>query len=103
MSVLFPLIIVLGVLLALLLAHVRSRRRRLPLPDLLPYVLVPGVVAGLIWLFLTNVDFGLFNNILHGVGVKPVDWLGANSALPMLAAVDIWRNAGYWASSLSPS
>ena len=27
--------------------------------------LVPGVVAGLIWIFLTNVDFGLFNTLLR--------------------------------------
>src|SRR5207253_467220 len=27
-------------------------------------VLVPGVVAALIWLFLTNADFGLFNTLL---------------------------------------
>ncbi len=59
--------------------------------------LVPGVVAGLIWLFLTNPDFGLFNNILHAIGAKPVVWLGENSALRTLAAVDVWRNAGYWA------
>ena len=60
-------------------------------------VLVPGVVAGLIWLFLTNPDFGLLDNLLRGVGAKPVTWLGASTALPTLAAVDVWRNTGYWA------
>ncbi len=44
-------------------------------------VLVPGVVAGLIWLFLTNVDFGLFNTSCASLGVKPVIWLGAESRL----------------------
>jgi ABC-type sugar transport system permease subunit len=39
----------------------------------------------------------LFNNILHAVGAKPVIWLGESSALRTLAAVDVWRNAGYWA------
>ena len=60
-------------------------------------MLVPGVVAGLIWIFLTSVDFGLFNTILKAVGVKPVTWLGAGSALPVLAALDVWRSLGYWA------
>ena len=55
------------------------------------------MVAALIWLFLTNPEFGLLNNILRGVGAKPVTWLGASTALPTLAAVDVWRNAGYWA------
>lgn len=60
-------------------------------------VLVPGVVAALIWLFLTNIDFGLFNEVLRAVGGKPVTWLGADTALPVLAALDVWRNVGYWA------
>ncbi len=60
-------------------------------------VLVPGVVAGLIWLFLTNVDFGLFDNVLRAVGVEPVTWLGSGTALGVLAALDVWRNVGYWA------
>jgi len=60
-------------------------------------VLVPGVVAALIWLFLTNVDFGLFNEALRAFGAKPVTWLGASTALPVLAALDVWRNVGYWA------
>jgi ABC-type sugar transport system permease subunit len=60
-------------------------------------VLVPGVVAGLIWLFLTNVDFGLFNDVLRFLGIQPVTWLGGGSALGVLAALDVWRNVGYWA------
>jgi multiple sugar transport system permease protein len=60
-------------------------------------VLVPGVVAGLIWLFLTNVDFGLFDNALRALGIQPVTWLGSDTALGVLAALDVWRNVGYWA------
>lgn len=60
-------------------------------------VLVPGVVAALIWLFLTNVDFGLFNEVIRLFGGKPVIWLGADHALPVLAVLDVWRNVGYWA------
>jgi ABC-type sugar transport system permease subunit len=59
--------------------------------------LVPGVVAGLIWIFLTNVDFGLFNTMFRLVGLDPVTWLGPKSALQVLAALDIWRSFGFWA------
>jgi ABC-type sugar transport system permease subunit len=60
-------------------------------------VLVPGVVAALIWLFLTNVDFGLFNDVMRAFGALPVIWLGADHALTVLAVLDVWRNVGYWA------
>ncbi|HZF32770.1 MAG TPA: sugar ABC transporter permease [Candidatus Angelobacter sp.] len=60
-------------------------------------VLVPGVVAALIWLFLTNVDFGLFNDVIKAFGGLPVTWLGADNALTVLAVLDVWRNVGYWA------
>jgi ABC-type sugar transport system permease subunit len=91
-----PLTIVLGVLLALLMVRVGRGGGVYRFLIYFP-TLVPGIVAGLIWLFLTNPDFGLFNTILHAVGAKPVVWLGENSALRTLAAVDVWRNAGYWA------
>jgi ABC-type sugar transport system permease subunit len=60
-------------------------------------VLVPGVVAALIWLFLTNSDFGLFNTVLRALGLSPVTWLSTDSALGILIALDVWRNVGYWA------
>lgn len=60
-------------------------------------VLVPGVVAALIWLFLTHADFGLFNQVVVALGGRPMVWLGADSALYVLAALDVWRNVGYWA------
>jgi ABC-type sugar transport system permease subunit len=91
-----PLTIVLGVLLALLMVKVGRGGGVYRFLMYFP-TLVPGVVAGLIWLFLTNPDFGLFNNILRALGAQPVVWLGSNSALRTLAAVDVWRNAGYWA------
>jgi ABC-type sugar transport system permease subunit len=91
-----PLTLVLGVLLALLMVKVGRGGGVYRFLIYFP-TLVPGIVAGLIWLFLTNPDFGLFNNILHAVGAKPVIWLGESSALRTLAAVDVWRNAGYWA------
>jgi ABC-type sugar transport system permease subunit len=91
-----PLTLVFALLIALPLARIGRAGAAYRFLIYFP-VLVPGVVAGLIWLFLTNVDFGLLNDIFRGVGLKPVVWLGSSTALPVLAAVDVWRNAGYWA------
>jgi ABC-type sugar transport system permease subunit len=46
---------------------------------------------------MTNVDFGLFNEVARALGGKPVVWLGADHALTVLAILDVWRNVGYWA------
>jgi ABC-type sugar transport system permease subunit len=88
------LLIALGV--AMLLARVKRGAAAYRFFVYFP-VLVPGVVAGLIWIFLTSVDFGMFNTILKALGAKPQTWLGAGSALPVLAALDVWRSLGYWA------
>jgi ABC-type sugar transport system permease subunit len=88
------LVVAFGV--GMLLAHVQRGGAAYRFLVYFP-VLVPPVVAALIWIFLTNVDFGLFNTILKALGAKPVTWLGASTALPVLAALDAWRNVGYWA------
>jgi multiple sugar transport system permease protein len=91
-----PATLVIALAIALLLARVRRGASTYRFLVYFP-VLVPGVVAGLIWVFLTNVDFGLFNTLMRLVGLEPVIWLGTGTALPVLAAVDVWRSVGYWA------
>ncbi|HVT52832.1 MAG TPA: sugar ABC transporter permease [Dongiaceae bacterium] len=91
-----PLILVGALGVALILAKIRHGGSIYRFLVYFP-VLVPGVVAALIWLFLTNVDFGLFNNVMKAFGAYPVTWLGADSALGVLAVLDVWRNIGYWA------
>ncbi len=91
-----PPILVGALLIGLLLARIRRGGAVYRFLVYFP-VLVPPVVAALIWLFLTNVDFGLFNEVLRAFGVEPVTWLGSSTALPVLAALDVWRNVGYWA------
>jgi ABC-type sugar transport system permease subunit len=91
-----PPTLILALFTALLLARVRRGGSTYRFLVYFP-VLVPGVVAGLIWIFLVNIDFGLFNTVLKLVGLQPQVWLGAGSALGVLAALDVWRSVGYWA------
>jgi ABC-type sugar transport system permease subunit len=91
-----PFTIVLALGIALLLNGIRRGGSTYRFLVYFP-VLVPGVVAALIWIFLTNVDFGLFNTVLRLGGLQPVNWLGAGTALPVLAGLEVWRSVGYWA------
>ena len=91
-----PLILIGALSIALILARVEHGASVYRFLVYFP-VLVPGVVAALIWLFLTNIDFGLFNDVIRFFGGMPVTWLGADSALTVLAILDVWRNVGYWA------
>lgn len=90
-----PTIIVISLVLGMSLARVR---RGATVYRFLVYfpVLVPPIVVGLIWVFLTHVDFGMFNIILRLVGAEPVNWLSTTNALPVVAAADVWRSVGYW-------
>ena len=91
-----PTMLVLALCIALVLAKVQRGGSTYRFLIYFP-VLVPGVVAALIWVFLTNIDFGFFNTLLRTLGLPGVTWLGAGTALPVLAALDVWRFVGYWA------
>lgn len=55
-------------------------------------VLIPGIVVGAMWKLLLNPDFGLVAQLLGGVGLPPVNWLGdASTALLSVMLVDIWH------------
>lgn len=58
---------------------------------LLPMLCAP-VVVGLLAKFMLDPSFGIVNQILGGLGISPVDFLGSPSlALPTLIVVDIWQ------------
>lgn len=60
-------------------------------------VLIPSVVAGVVWIFVTHTDVGPLNMTMRAVGMPPQIWLGQGLALFTLAMVEVWRNVGYWA------
>lgn len=90
-----PAIVVISLTIALLL---NSRDSRL-LRALRAFYFVPaitGIVAiSLVWGYLFNTQFGLFNWLLSLVGVAPVEWL-SDPAIAKLSVgwVAVWRGIG---------
>lgn len=57
--------------------------------------IVPAVAQALLWSWLFNVDYGLFNNILTGLGLPPCDWLtGQETVIPSLVLMSVWGCGG---------
>jgi multiple sugar transport system permease protein len=83
--------LVLGFVLALFTTRVARGRTIYRTVFILP-ILVPGIVIGAIWKLMYNFDFGVLNQMLGLVGLRPVDWLGNTAtALPAVIAVDAWH------------
>ncbi len=58
--------------------------------------ILPLVSAATIWLLLYNVDFGLVNSLIRGLGGKALNFLGTTElVLPALCVMLIWKNAGF--------
>jgi sn-glycerol 3-phosphate transport system permease protein len=58
--------------------------------------ILPMVSAATVWLLMYNDDFGLVNDAIRFFGGKPLNFLGTPElALPALAAITIWKQAGY--------
>lgn len=63
-------------------------------------VFCPHVVSivsiALIWLWMMEPNFGLFNYILKGVGLPTSKWLsGSATAMPSVILVSVWKAVGY--------
>jgi multiple sugar transport system permease protein len=82
---------VLGFALALLTTKVARGRVLYRTVFILP-ILVPGIVIGAIWKLMYNFDFGVLNQIISLIGIRPIDWLGSSAtALLAVIAVDVWH------------
>ena len=88
---------VLGLLLALLIAHAQ-RRGFLASNVVYAAVLLawvnPTIIAGFLWVAMFDFYNGSLNTGLHSVGIAPVNWLGQG---PMLAIViaNTWRGTAF--------
>lgn len=85
-----PLQIVLAIALALLL---NEKVRGLPLFRTIFYLpsTVPFIASSVLWLWLYNPDFGLFNAILEFFGLPPQQWIFSSSqVVPSLIIMSLW-------------
>lgn len=85
--------LVLGLLLAILIDSVRRGRAVLRTALLLP-MLLPPVVAAVIWRLIYNPQFGLLNGTLRALGFNPsgLTWTsGEGGALASVILVDVWE------------
>ena len=82
-------------LAAVLMSEVRKRRGLYSALAYLP-VVIPPVVAVLLWRFFYNADkTGVFNTILGWVGLGPYPWIQSQTwAMPSLVLESTWANAG---------
>lgn len=61
----------------------------------LPMVAAPAAVA-MVWRWLYNSEFGLFNHLLNGMGLSSVNWISnPHIAYISVAVVGIWSVIGY--------
>lgn len=90
-----PSVIILSLVIALALNRSQNRFFR----ALRSFYFVPAITAivaiALVWGYLYNTQFGLFNYLLSLVGLPPVQWLSDPVVVKFsVAAVAIWRGLG---------
>jgi multiple sugar transport system permease protein len=80
---------------AVLMSEVRKRRGVYSVLAYLP-VVIPPVVGVLLWkTFYDASSLGVFNTVLHWVGLGPYPWLQSEQwAMPSLVLYSTWANAG---------
>ena len=82
---------------AALLIHAKSARFK-PLFRTVYFapVVTTLVAVAVVFRFLYNPRFGIFNRLLASIGLPPVDWLGdPRWAMPAIIALAVWKNFGY--------
>ncbi len=93
----------LGGFAAALLLHPAFRGRALVRTiTLIPWV-IPGVVVALVWEWLYQPNYGVFNDLLLRLGwiTERVAWLSdPNLAMPAVIATNVWRGIPFFAVML---
>lgn len=93
-----PATIILAFLLALLLNSFSDRiREGFTLIYFLPNI-TSMVAISVVWKWLYNPAYGLFNYILELVGMAPMEFINSSSqALPSITTIQVWRSIGFYA------
>ncbi len=60
-------------------------------------LLVPPIMAGMIFFFLTHYDMGFINLVLQATNQEKLNFLGENpNALLTIVSLEVWRGLGFW-------
>jgi multiple sugar transport system permease protein len=90
-----PVSMVLALILAILLNRQLGGRSLFRTIFFLPMVAAPAAVA-MVWRWLYNGNFGLFNHALTELSLKPVNWLSdPGGSVGSVAVVGVWACLGY--------
>lgn len=90
-----PLLVVLGLGLALFFNRKRPGRTLGRTAVFIPYVLMSTVV-GVLWTWILEKDFGLLNIYLDQLGLPKVPWLvSSNFAMLGIVLTTVWWTVGY--------
>lgn len=85
-----PLVIIVGFVVALLVNHGFRGRSFWRTVYYLP-TLVPAVASAVLWIWIFNPEFGLFNTVLSGAGLPTSNWIySEESAVPSLVIMNTW-------------
>jgi multiple sugar transport system permease protein len=64
---------------------------------LLPF-LISNVIAALVWFLMLDFQVGIVNEVIAGLGLDRITFFGGDAtAIPTIAAVNVWRHMGYTA------
>lgn len=90
-----PIVVILAILVAVLLNSKVKGIGIFRVCIFLPAVTLPAAI-GLLWKWLMNYKFGIFNEILGRFGIEPIPWLsGADIVLFSVSIVFIWASVAY--------
>ncbi len=98
-AVTVPIELVLGIALALILNHRFSGKGLVRMAVLFPWAL-PTALNALMWRWMFNTEFGLFNSMLTdtGLALERVNWLGAiPTSMHAMMFVSIWKTSSFMA------
>lgn len=98
MVIYIPLLIILGMLLAMMLYRLKKTSRLFQTINVLPYITTP-VAIGIIFSFLFDWSTGIINTALINLGIleKGINWLGdGNMARLVVILLIVWKNLGYY-------
>jgi sn-glycerol 3-phosphate transport system permease protein len=91
-----PASVLLALLMALAVNEALPGRALLRMAYFTPTML-PMIAVANIWMFFYTPDYGLFDHLLSLFGGGRHNWLGdANTALPAMIAVEVWKDAGFF-------